>query len=273
MVLRQRPDQRRDPLPVLGADQDHRHRPARGAGRLLGQCRAQIVLGAAGDQPEVGLGHHGDVRDFGDARLQVLQAVARAGLDTESHAVAHRRNLGLGLADAHRLDQHEVVDRAHQHHGRGRQRRQPAEAAAARHGAHEHARVLRRDLQARAIAEQRATRAPRGRIDRDHAHGALLCPIGRDQPRHEAGFADPRGPGDADHVCARAAVGGIEQGERLSFARRGLDPGERARHRPLAAGAQSVQRIWSRRAQSGAATVPRAASAACAAARRAIGTR
>ena len=89
------------------------------------------------------------------------------------------------------------------------------------------ARVLRRDLQARAIAEQRATRAPRGRIDRDHAHRALLRPTGGDQPRDQAGFADPGGP-VMPTTCARAAVGGIEQGERRSFVRRGFDAGERA---------------------------------------------
>ena len=125
-------------LPVLRADQKHRHGPALGPGRLLGKRRAQVVLRAAGDEPDVGLGDHGDVRDLGDARLEVLQAVARTGLHAEHHAVADRRDIGLGLADAHGLDQDQVVDRAHQHHGCGRQRRQPAEPAAARHGPHEY---------------------------------------------------------------------------------------------------------------------------------------
>ena len=95
-----------------------------------------------------------------------------ARLGREHDRVGEVGDLGLGLADAHGLDQHHVVDGAHQHHGGGAQVGEPAQAVACRHGAHEHALVVRVDIDPGAVAEQRAARPPRRWVDRDHPDGA-----------------------------------------------------------------------------------------------------
>ena len=72
----------------------------------------------------------------------------------------------------------------------------------------------------------------------------------------------------------RAGIGGIQQRQRLRLAGRRFEPRQRDRHRALAAGPQRLERRRPLlRAQAVPAMAPRDPSAACAAARRAIGTR
>ncbi len=63
--------------------------------------------------PEIGLGDDNQVRDLDDAGLHELQGIARPGLDAEHDRVGDARNVGLRLADAHRLDQHTVEQGTH----------------------------------------------------------------------------------------------------------------------------------------------------------------
>ena len=147
-----------------------------------------------------------------------------------------RRDRGLRLADAHGLDDHLIVDRAHQDHRRGRQRGQSAQAPAGRHRADEHALILGSELDAGAIAEQGAAAPARRRIDGDHADRAATPAIALDHARQEGRFADPRRARHADDMGPRAGIGGIEQRERLRLAGGRLEARQRDRHRALAAG-------------------------------------
>ena len=101
------------------------------------QRRLQIGPRPDGHLAEVGLGDHQDVGDLHDPGLQELQHVAGPGLDHDGHGVGDVGDLGLGLADADRLDDHDVKG-ARQRGGGGAGRRgQAAEAVAGRRGADE----------------------------------------------------------------------------------------------------------------------------------------
>ena len=132
--------------------------------------------GAHRDLAEVGLRHDEHVGDLHDPRLQELQHVAAAGLHDDGDRVGDVGDLGLGLADADRLDHDDVerrrerVRRARASPGRGRRgARRPRSSGSARRG-------RRVELDPRAVAEQRAARAARARIDREHRHRALRSP-------------------------------------------------------------------------------------------------
>ena len=92
-------------------------------------------------------------------RLHELQAVARARLNTEDDGIGHHGDIGFRLAYAYGLDQHPVIDGAHQHHGRHRQPGEAPQPVACRHGAHEDACVIRVGAQAGAVAQQGTTGA------------------------------------------------------------------------------------------------------------------
>src|SRR6185503_2740437 len=96
---------------------------------------------------------------------------------TQNTTVSATPDIGLGLADAHGLDQDAVEQRAHHDHGGQRLVGQSTEPVARRHGAHEAALVARIVDDAHAVSQQcAAARLGRG-IDRDHAHGpAVLAP-------------------------------------------------------------------------------------------------
>jgi hypothetical protein len=90
-------------------------------------------------------------------------------------------DVGLGLADADRLD-HDHVERGRQR-SRGGTRRagQSPEPVARGRRADEHAPVVGIAVDARAVAEQRSPRAPRAGVDREHRHR----PIGGAPPGDE----------------------------------------------------------------------------------------
>src|SRR3546814_6803048 len=79
-----------------------------------------------------------------DAGLHELQRIAGARLHAEHHRVGDPGDVGLRLADAHGLDQHHVVGRAHQQHAADGELGEAAEPVARRHGAPEDTAVLGR---------------------------------------------------------------------------------------------------------------------------------
>ena len=201
------------PCPVVGRDQQHRRLPLP-CRRHQPKRTFEVALGALGDAAEIGLGDQGDVGDLDDAGLHELQAVAGAGLDREHHRVGELGDLGLRLADAHGLDQDDVVERAHQHGGGGAQVGEAAQPVARGHRADEHAGIVGVDVDPGAVAEQRTAGAARGRVDRDHGHGPAALAPGADEGRDQGRLADARRAGEPDHGGARLGPGGIEECQR-----------------------------------------------------------
>ncbi len=134
--------------------------------------------------------------------------------------------------DADGLDEHHVAAGGVEHPQRLRRRPgQPAEVAAGGHRADVDRRVERVVLHPHPVAEQRAARERRGRVDREHADPL----VGRAQRLHQrvgrGGLADARRAGDADDL----GVPGVrrEAGHHLAQQRRGvLDQRDQPRHRP-----------------------------------------
>ena len=122
----------------------------------------------------VGLVDDDDVRDLHDAGLQRLDRVAGAGHQHEDDGVGVIDDVDLGLADADGL-QEDVLAAGGVHQQRGLQRRlaEPAERAAVGHRADEDARVEEVVGEADAVAEQRAVRERRRRVDREHGDVAV----------------------------------------------------------------------------------------------------
>ena len=192
-------------MPVRGRQRGHREdgrlalaqRPQRGP---------QVAQRALGDLPEVGLRDDEHVGDLHDPGLEELQRVARAGLHDDHDRVGGARHVGLGLPDPDRLDDNDVERGRQRLRGRARRGREAAEALAGRHRADEHPAVGGIGLDPRPVAEQRATRAPGGRIDREHRDAAPTRPPVGDQRAEQRRLADPGWAGDAHDVTGRLAA-------------------------------------------------------------------
>ena len=65
-------------------------------------------VGGDGCEIAVGLVDHDEVGELHDPALEPLELVAAAGRDEHEEEVDHRRDLHLRLADADRLDEHDV---------------------------------------------------------------------------------------------------------------------------------------------------------------------
>ena len=166
----------------------------------------QVAPRAQRDVAEVGLGHHEHVGDLHDPRLQELQDVARAGLDDDGDGVGHLGDVGLALADADGLDHDDVEGGGQRLRGRARGGREPAEAPGRGGRADEDAAVGRVEGDPRAVAEQRAARAPRRRVDGEHRDAAPAGPPRAHELAQQRRLARAGRPGDADDVRARLAA-------------------------------------------------------------------
>ena len=168
------------------------------------QCRVQVTARALGDLAEVGLGHHQHVGDLHDPRLQELEHVAGPGLDHDRDGVGRLCHLGLRLADADGLDHHHVERRGQRLRGGAGGGREAAEPLAGRRRADEQPAVAGIGLDPHAVAEQRAARALRGRVDGEHRDGAPVAPARRGPARPAASTCPPRA-GRSRRRCASAA--------------------------------------------------------------------
>ena len=150
--------------------------------------RAGVVGGGVrGGRGEVAVGlvDHHEVGELHDPALEALQLVAAARRDEHEEEVDHRRDLHLRLADADRLDQHDVeAGGLAQQQRLARAARDAAERAAGRRRAHERVRRARQLLHAGLVAEDRAAAARARRVDREHRDAVVvLDEVSRRAPR------------------------------------------------------------------------------------------
>ena len=148
---------------------------------------------------EVGLVDDDQVGELHHALLDRLQVVAGVGQLQQHEHVGHRGHRGFALADADGLDDDDAVARGLDDADRvARRRRDAAERAAARARPNERAAVDREVLHARLVAEDRAPRDARARIDREHGD----APAGADELQaeglDEGRLADAGNARDAD---------------------------------------------------------------------------
>ena len=180
-----------EPGILRGRDQ-HDRRGKFGRANEQPQRAFDIGAGAARRFAEIRFVDGDDVRQFHHARLHELQGIARARLHAQQESVGHERDVGFRLADADGFDQHAIVDGAHQHHGADGLVGQAAEPVPRRHRAHIDAAIAGIGGDPRAVGQQRAAGAARGRIDRDHADRLAALAKTRDQRVGEGGFAHAR---------------------------------------------------------------------------------
>nr|ABZ09792.1 hypothetical protein ALOHA_HF4000APKG8K5ctg1g5 [uncultured marine microorganism HF4000_APKG8K5] len=186
----------------------------------------EVGLGGPGQGRHIGLGDGDDMGNLDDPRLHELQGIPRPRLHAEHDRIGDPRHNGLRLAHAHGFDQNHVVDGAHQHHRRNRQRRQPAQTLARGHGAHEHAVVLRVGGNARAVAKQRAAGNMRGRIHGDHPDAAARSAQMGDHRPQQGRFPDPGRAGHAHHMGPGGGMGAAQEGHGCRRFGSPLDPGQ-----------------------------------------------
>ncbi len=173
------------------------------------------------DLTEVGLRHDEHVGDLHDPGLQELQDVAAARLHDDGDRVGDVGDLGLGLADADRLDHDDVERRRERVRGGTRRPRQPAEALAGGGRADEHVAVRRIELD-RARGRRAAIRPSGASWGRRRA--SRRCGPSARQARNSAessvDLPAPGGPVIADDVPRRLAA--ERGGGDLAQQRRGL---------------------------------------------------
>ena len=150
-------------------------------------------------QRMVGLVDDDDVRDLHHAGLERLDRVAGAGDQHQHDRVGVVDHVDLGLPDADRLEE-DVLLAGGVHQQRGLQRRlgQPAERAARRHRADEHAGVEEVLGEPDPVAQQRAAAERRGRVDREHRDLAVQRALVLDQRADQRRLAGAGRPGEAD---------------------------------------------------------------------------
>ena len=159
------------------------------------QRGVEVAPRAQRDVAEVGLRHDEHVGHLHDPRLEELQRVAGAGLHDDRDGVGDLGDLGLGLADADGLDDDDVERGGERLRGRARRGRQAAEPPAGGGRADEHAAVGGVELDPRAVAEQRAARALRRRVDGEHRDRApVVAPRAHERATAATTCPAPGGP-------------------------------------------------------------------------------
>ena len=163
------------PVPVTADAVSTDDRPAAGVADVE---RARVVGGrATGGRFElaVGLVDDEEVGELDDAALHALQLVAAARREQQHEHVDHARDRDLRLADADRLDDHDVARRGLAHeHRLARAARDTAERAARRRRADERVR-LARELAPCASCRRGSSRRVRV-LDGSTASTAILSP-------------------------------------------------------------------------------------------------
>ena len=147
----------------------------------------------------VGLVDDDDVGDLHDPRLERLDRVAAAWHEHEDDRIGVVDDVDLRLAHADGLEQ-DVLAAGGVHEQRGLQRRlaEPAERAAVGHRADEDAGIEEVLGEADAVAEQRAVRERRRRVDREDRDGAVRGAPVLDDRADERRLAGARRAREAD---------------------------------------------------------------------------
>ena len=132
----------------------------------------------------IGLVDDEHIADLEQAGLARLDRVAPTRRDDDDRRVRGPCDGNLHLTDADGLDEDPRVAGGVEHAHRVRRRtREPAELAARRHRAHEHAVVGVVVLHADAVTEDRAAGERAGGIDRDHRHSLARASAGERRGR------------------------------------------------------------------------------------------
>ena len=180
-------DDRLLPGLVLALRRQRQHRPQLGRDPLV--------------PLQVRLVHHEDVRDLQDPGLDHLHTVAEVRGQHDHGRVRHRGHLQLGLADAHRLEDHRVKAEGPEQPDRlARGQRQPAQVPARPHAPDENLRVERVPLHADAVAQDGPSGERRVRVGRYHRHRPLALSQQGDECVHQRRLACARRAGEAHHV-------------------------------------------------------------------------
>ena len=224
----------------------HPRRPSRARGAQQPERRQVIGPQAAGGIGElaVGLVDDDQVGELDDSLLEALHLVTAAGREQQQEHVDHVGHLGLGLADADRLDHDGAETRrlAHQHR-LARAPRHPAARAARRRRADERRRVARQLAHARLVAEQGAARARAGGVDRQDGEPVATLDQVQAEGLDESRLAHPRRARDADaHRFAgpRQELGEQRPRPLLVVGAGRFDQGDGARQRPPVAADDAV---------------------------------
>ena len=154
-----------------------------------------------------------NVGDLHDAGFEHLHRIAAARLQRDQRRLREFRNFNFALPDADRFDQHDVeAERIHQQQRVGGRARDAAEMAAASHRANKDVGVDEMFGQTNAIAEQRAVRKRRTRIDGDNADAAAERTRFAHDGRRQRRLADPGRPGESDrHRAPRPRIQTADQ--------------------------------------------------------------
>ena len=261
--------------PVAGDGRDQAHPAAPAACGGERQRAAQVGRGALGRGAEVALGDEDEVGHLHDAGLHELQRVAGAGLDAEQDEVGAVGDLGLGLADADRLDDHPVeAARISTTAGKAGSARPPRRRRAAIERTKTPGRRGRSAIRVRSPSSA----PPERRDEGSTAITATVVAAGAEageQRVGQRGLSDAGRPGEPE---------GDAPGRRQAASRSATSAGSSGlvssaeRHRasaalPPAASAAEVARAAASCAAVRLRAAPAAKSVACAAASRAIGTR
>ena len=193
-------------IPATGWTERDGERPARASPSERSAARRSRTA-RCGDRAEVGLGHDEHVGDLHDPGLEELEHVAGARLDDDRDGVGGLGDLGLGLADADRLDDDDVEGRRERLRGGARGGREAAEPLARRHRADEERRG--RPGRRRSARGRRAARRPSASRTGRRRAPPTVRPRARQARASALSSVDlpaPGRPGDADDVPGRLAA-------------------------------------------------------------------
>ena len=180
---------------------------------------------------EVGFVDHHEIRELHDALLHGLQVIAGVRQLQQQEKIGHAGDGRLGLADADRLDEHDIVARClADQHRLTRAFSDAAQGPRRRRRTDVRARVGREPIHARLVAEDRAAGESRRRVDREHRDAVAALHEEHAERLDEGRLTDARHTGDAD---AQRAPGGRQQrieqgiGAASMVGTRGLEQGDR----------------------------------------------
>ncbi len=211
---------------------EHRHvLPRRPEGRAVADELAGHVAAGVLRAAPLELVDRDDVGEVEHVDLLELRGRAELGRHDVERDVDQRRDRGVALADARRLDDHQVVaGRLARPDHVAQLRGQLAGGAAGGERAEERA-PGGEGVHPDAVAEQGAPAAPAGRVDRDDGDPQLVLLVEPEPPDElvrQRALARAAGPGDAEHGHRAPGRGLPQRAGELGVAP-GLEHGDRAR--------------------------------------------
>ena len=195
------------------------------------------------DPISIGLVYREHVGDFQKSGLVRLYRIAPTGVHHHHGGIRLPGDLHFDLSDANGLHDHPVVTRCiQQTHGFARRQRQATEVSTRCHRADVHLVVVRVILHSHSVAENRATRVRRRRIDGQHADPCAPFAQLPDQRRRERALTGTRRTGDSHHICL-TYVRTCESGHRPRIVTTTLDQRQQPSQGTAIAGCGSTEQL------------------------------